>query len=171
MPVGGSFAKVFDINDSKSFYDKYALELHLGHKHKDVLAIAKGNKNFDAWNAQVPGKFGYIPLANHKLPDSDRNIIFHGNLIEMHEKIWNSKQHNFMGEQIVIPSQFNMEVWEKELQGYWDKQLLFLLKYGFPLDFNYANPLQSTLVNHASANQHIDDVQHYVNTEKIMEPC
>ena len=96
--------------------------------------------------------------------------MLHGNLIEIHGRIWNSKQHNFMGEQIVIPSQFNLKVWEKELQDYWDKQLLFLLKYGFPLDFDYANALKSTLVNHSSANQHINDVRHYVETEKVWNP-
>ena len=114
VPEGGSLAKIFDVNDSQSFYDKYSLELHLRHKHKDLLAFAKGNRNFDAWNAQIPGKFGYIPLSNHKIPDTDKNVKFQGNLIELHNKIWHSKQHYFMGEQIVIPSQFNIEVWDKE---------------------------------------------------------
>ena len=171
VPKNGSFAKVFDVKESMSLYDKYTLELHLKEKHKDVLAFAKGNKNFDAWNAQVMGKFGYIPLANHKIPDCDKNVVFDGNSIEMHERVWNSKEHNFMGEQIIVPSQFNIDVWEKELQGYWDKQLLFLLKYGFPLDFDYTNPLKSTLVNHSSANQHVDDVKYYVQTEKSMVHC
>ena len=61
---------------SQSLYDKCALELHLKHKHKDVLAFAKGNKNFDAWNTQVPGKFGYIPLANNKFSDCDKMLCF-----------------------------------------------------------------------------------------------
>ena len=166
VPKNGSFVKVFDVKESMSLYDKYALDLHLKDKNRDVLAVAKGNKNYDAWDAQVVGKFGYIPLSNHKIPDYDKNVVFDGDPIATHEKVWNSKEFNFMGEQILVPSHFNIDVWNKELQGYWDKQLLFLLKYGFPLDFDYTNPLKSTLVNHSSAMQHIDDVKYYVQTER-----
>ena len=53
----------------------------------------------------------------------------------------------------------------KELHGYWDRQLIFLLKYGFPLDFDTSNPLRSTLKNHSSAVLHKDHVENYLKEE------
>ena len=48
---------------------------------------------------------------------------------------------------------------------YWDKQLHDLIKYGFPLDFDRKNILQSTHDNHASAIQHVDQIDRYLNEE------
>ena len=43
---------------------------------------------------------------------------------------------NFLGVRTPVNSQLKVEVWEKYLGDYWDKQVVHLLKYGFPLDFN-----------------------------------
>ena len=42
----------------------------------------------------------------------------------------------FWGVQTPVDSQLNVNVWEEYLCDYWDKQVVHLLKYGFPLDFN-----------------------------------
>ena len=33
------------------------------------------NPMFQKWNAQVPGKYGFIPLGPLKLPDNDKKSI------------------------------------------------------------------------------------------------
>ena len=45
----------------------------------------------------------------------------------------------------------NIKNWRFYLHDFWDKQLVDLLEYGFPLDFDSDAPLLSTEENHASA--------------------
>ena len=52
------------------------------------------------------------------------------------------------------------------MTGYWDTQLLLLLKYGFPLDFDDNSPLESVDKNHSSGIQFADDIQAYLSEEK-----
>ena len=42
----------------------------------------------------------------------------------------NQKAFNFMNSQIQVDS----DVWDKYLHNYWDKQLGYLIRYGFPFD-------------------------------------
>ena len=51
------------------------------------------------------------------------------------------------------------------IHWYWDQQLVDLIQYRFPLDFNKEQPLQSTMYNHASALDYITDVERYLSTE------
>ena len=55
--------------------------------------------------------------------------------------------------------------WKSYLAGYWDKQIVDLLQYGFPFDFDHSRSLDSTYVNHASAVKFPDHVNHYIATE------
>ena len=48
---------------------------------------------------------------------------------------------------------------------YWDKQLVDLLEFGFPLDFNRSFKLQSNEENHASARDHSYDIECYIQEE------
>ena len=68
--------------------------------------------------------------------------------------------------QIQIQSQLKPDVWQKYLTNYWDSQLVLLLRYGFPLDFDHNSPLESVEENHSSANQYKKDLQAYLNEEK-----
>ena len=68
--------------------------------------------------------------------------------------------------QIQIQSQLKSDVWQKYLTSYWDSQLVLLLRYGFPLDFDHKSPLESVEENHSSANQYKKYVQAYLNEEK-----
>ena len=77
-----------------------------------------------------------------------------------------SRNHNFLGAQIRIESQLNYAVWKKYLTEYWDQQLCYLIKYGFPLDFNANNPLKHERNNHSSATLHSEDVKAYIAEEK-----
>ena len=55
--------------------------------------------------------------------------------------------------------------WENQLQDYWDVQLLQLLKFGFPLDFNRASELKHDNKNHTSATKFPADVDAYLSEE------
>ena len=54
----------------------------------------------------------------------------------------------------------------KKLQGYWDTQLIDLLRFGFPLDFNRLSPLQWEGQNHKSAIDYPDDIEIYLAEER-----
>ena len=66
---------------------------------------------------------------------------------------------------IPIQSQLNIYRWKHQLHNYWDQQLLDLLYYGFPLDFDRSRQLQSIEINHKSAIDYHDHVSHYIAEE------
>ena len=70
-----------------------------------------------------------------------------------------------MRAQIPVQSQLNIDSWEKHLKNYWDKQLIFLIKYGFPLDFDPSIALDHKNKNHKSAIDYPQDIQAYLNEE------
>ena len=55
------------------------------------------------------------------------------------------------------------------LNSYWDQQLLYLIKYGSPLDFDRKAPLESNNKNHYSAIAFPKDVEEYINEEMNFE--
>ena len=88
-----------------------------------------------------------------------------GSLIDAHYVIRHTGKPNFLGARIPVTSQLNVDKWEELLQGYWDQQLLQLLRFGFPLDFNRSCPLQNEEGNHTSAIQFPLDVDAYIEEE------
>ena len=72
---------------------------------------------------------------------------------------------NFLQARIPIQPQLNIKAWEKALVGYWDRQLLELIKFGFPLDFNRACSLGQYTGNHSSANDFPEDIEAYLEEE------
>ena len=85
--------------------------------------------------------------------------------IELHKMIKNSGTYNFLGLRIPVESQLNVEVWRIRLQHYWDTQLLDLIRFGFPLDFNRQSILRWEDKNHTSALQFPQDVDAYLEEE------
>ena len=51
------------------------------------------------------------------------------------------------------------------MKVYWDQQLLKLLRFGFPLNFNRNYPLHSEQGNHMSATQFPKDVNIHIEEE------
>ena len=70
-----------------------------------------------------------------------------------------------MSSQIQVKSQLNPDIWERFLDGYWDKQLLYLIRYGLPLDFDRTSKLEKNMVNHKSALMFPQDVDLYIKVE------
>ena len=73
---------------------------------------------------------------------------------------------NYLEARIQVSSQLNIEEWELELSEYWDQQLLKLLHFRFPLDFNRNCALRSDNQNHASAVEYPENVMAYLEEEK-----
>ena len=117
--------------------DKYDLELRFKLKHRKVISSPKNNDTFKTWDDQNTGKYGFIPLGELQCPDKDVKNCIDSDLITIHNHVKNTRKFNFMEAQICVPSQLNVDKWQTYLEGYWDKQLLFLLRYGFPLDFDH----------------------------------
>ena len=70
-----------------------------------------------------------------------------------------------MGIRIPVSSKLNIKNWRYYLADYWDQQLVDLLEFGFPLDFDRNSELQSSEENHASGRDHVYDIQCYIQEE------
>ena len=146
--------------------DKYDLDLRFRPRHRDKIVTAQDCVTFQKWDSQNSEKFGFIPLGDLMLPSINLKNITEEKIFDVHRRIKASGTFNFMKSQIQISSQLKADAWERHLQGYWDSQLLFLIRYGFPLDFDYSTPLQSVDKNHTSANQFTEDIQAYITEEQ-----
>ena len=121
---------------------------------------------FDLWRDQVDFTFGFVPLEDQVMPTSNiPDSVFSGSLLQAHELVKATGKPNDLQARIPIQSQLNVEQWEKALVGYWDRQLLDLLKYGFPVDFNRSCDLGQYTGNHSSANDFPKDIEPYLQEE------
>ena len=145
--------------------DKYDLDLRFRPRHREKIVTAQDCVPFQKWDAQNSDKFGFIPLGDLMLPSIDLKNVTKEKIFDVHRRVKASSTFNFMKSQIQISSQLKADVWERHLQGYWDSQLLFLIRYGVPLDFDYST-LQSVDKNHTSANEFTEDIQAYITEEQ-----
>ena len=126
---------LFDINNCD---DKFLNVT--GKKKLEELLKVKGNTNiapFDQWKKQSDFEFGFVPLSEFILPERSDFASGHiGDPFELYSRVKNSGKLNFLGCRIPVSSQLNILAWQEMLQEYWDVQLIELLKFGFPLDFN-----------------------------------
>ena len=121
---------------------------------------------FHLWRNQVDFNFGFVPLQEQVMPvralgDND----FSGSLLEIHEIVKATGKPNCLQARIPIQSQLNVRSWEEALTGYWDRQILELIKFGFPLDFNHACNLGQFTGNHSSATDFPNDIEAYLEEE------
>ena len=144
---------------------KYVLGLTLRPHNRSRINNARDNDTFKLWDSQNSQKFGFIPLSNLKLPSEDKRAPLHGTLTKARYLVKQKGDYNFLGAQIQIPSQLNPDSWQKYLADYWDQQLPYLIRYGFPLDFDQNIQLKHIDTNHPSANQHLSDVKAYLDEE------
>ena len=90
-------------------------------------------------------------------------------MLTFHEKVKATNTFNFLDAQIHIPSQLNADIWEENFKNYWDKQLLQLICYGFPLSFDNKVQLKASTVNHSSAKDFPEDINIYLQEEKSFD--
>ena len=60
----------------------------------------------------------------------------------------------------------NQDKCEFLLKDYWDQQLVYLIKHGFPLDFDQLSPVTDENKNYNSAVQYPEDIEVYLQEEK-----
>ena len=110
--------------------------------------------------------FCFLPM-NDLLVYSGKEIIWGDvpNIVQAHKIIRDSNKPNFMGTRIAVDTQFNIPAWKRHLSEYWDKQIVDLLQYGFPLDFDRSKSLNATYQNHASANKFPEHIDKYLTTK------
>ena len=125
--------------------DKYELALQVKKKNKDKMQLANSDPTFQKWAKQNPDNFGYIPLGPLLLPRTNSKNSGGTDPNKLYDKTRNEDTFNFMSSQIQITPQLNPDTWEIFLDGYWDKQLLYLIRYGFPLDFDRNSKLGKIL--------------------------
>ena len=77
----------------------------------------------------------------------------------------NENTFHFMSIQVQLTSQLNADVSEDLLQNYWDQQLPYQLRYGFPLDFNRNSKLGKNGKNHTSAIAFPQYIEAYLKEE------
>ena len=79
------------------------------------------------------------------------------------------KNSQFSGARVPLKSQVNIEYWKQYLHEYWDRQLLEVSQFGFPLGFYKNCPLKSETENHKSATVFPYDIQAYIDEERRFE--
>ena len=154
---------IYDVNYC-GFDDKFPTSVIFFNQRKAKADLTEINHPiFHLWREQVGFNFGFVPLQPQIMPESEfQDIAFSGSLLEAHQVVKLTGKPKFLQARIPIKSQLNVKVWEKALEGYWDRQLLELIKFGFPLDFNRAcSPGQYT-GNHSSANDFPNDIEAYL---------
>ena len=161
--TGKKFTK--EVFLKKEYEDKYDLELRFKPKYRQRVSEAKHIGTFKNWDNQMEDKYGFVPLGDIHVPDRNNKNPSIGNIKFLHETVKNSKNFNFMDSQIQVESQLNPEVWDSYLKQYWDKQLCYLIRYGFPLDHKEDSPLDHHFKNHNTATQYEADVKAYLKEE------
>ena len=145
--------------------DKYELALQVKKKNKDKIQLANLDPTFQKWAKQNPDNFGYIPLGPLLLPQTNSKKNCGTNPVKLYDITRRENTFNFMSSQIQVKSQLHPDVWEKFLKGYWDKQLPYLIRYGFPLDFDKNSKLGKSHENHKSALMFPGDIDQYLKEE------
>ena len=85
--------------------------------------------------------------------------------IEQHKMVKATGCQNFMHTLIPVKTQLNIDQWQKVLVDYWDRQILELIRFGFPLDFNRSCVLKCDRENHTSAIDYPRHVEAYLTEE------
>ena len=161
------FCQIYDVNYA-GVEDKFANSiLHINQFKMLGISDQVDTEIYNTWRRQSDFDFGFIPIGEQWLPDTQVvNDAMGKSPFEIHELVRSTGRPNFMQARFPLESQLNVEAWEKYLHGYWDRQLLQLIRFGFPLDFNRSCPLTHEQGNHKSAMDFPNDINAYIEEEK-----
>ena len=158
---------IFDINQS-GIEDKFVNSILHARHAIDVNKFPNVDSDiFHKWRRQSAFNFGFVPLGVQLMPEGD--VINDGvelTPIEMHHAVKKTNKPNFMLARIPVKGQLNVEAWCEHLGEYRDQQLLQLIRYGFPLDFNRACDIRSEPGNYKSAVDYPSDIDAYIAEEQ-----
>ena len=131
--------KIFDINGLE---DKY-LNSILNRSCHFTSTPDCDLESYKNWKAQSDFDFGFIPMGEFRFSESEEiHEMLHYCPIKAHAMVKQYKKPNFLGARLKVDSQLNLGACKFHLSDYWDKQLIDLLYFGFPLDFNRTFPLK-----------------------------
>ena len=117
---------------------------------------------YQKWRNQSDLTLGFVPLAEQIMPkDTSINDPKTLSPIEMQNVVRATGKPKFMEARLPVKSQLNVKAWKMNLTKYWDQQLLQLLEFGFPFDFNRNCPLCHEQGNHKSATEFPTDIDTY----------
>ena len=124
--------------------------------------------------SQQDTPLGFLPISNLKrlaIASSLRSnkVVNDNNFdpVHCHKEVKATRLYNFQQAKIQLPSKINFDLLEDLSREYWDYQLPYFLKFGFPLDFPHEKEscLKSTEESHSSANKFPSHVTTYIDTE------
>ena len=118
-----------------------------------ILDTKTGCMDYQNCIQQNPESYGFIPVTTLKLYTGEPTYY------ETIPDIIRLHCHTH------VVSQLNIPAWREYLTTYWDQQLLDLLEFGFPLDFDRNSALHSTELNHKSALDYINHIDQYLQEE------
>ena len=164
------FCQIYDVNYA-GMEDKFANSILHVNQFKLVGTGDKVDTEiYNAWHRQSDFDLGFVPIGEQLLPNTHQTQVRYYAMgrspFEIHELVKSTGRPNFMQARFLLESQFNVKAWEKYLHGYWDRQLLHLIQFGFPLDFNRSCPLIHEQGNHKSAIEFPNDISAYIEEEK-----
>ena len=118
--IGPEGVRLFDI---KSHLDDKFINNFLS---KSVAKRVAANSHvqcevFNQWKSQTDFDFGFIPLTDLILPDSNHIGPGFESPIDQHYVAKDFGVPNFLGARLPVKSQLNIPVWEDWLADYWDK--------------------------------------------------
>ena len=128
--------------------------------------VSQGSRIFKQWQQQSEFTFGFIPHGEQVMPDVVETVSPVGlSVFDIHALVKATGKHNYMSARIPVASQLNISAWKEELGTYWDQQLLQLIEFGFPFDFNRQCPLKFEGENHTSATDYPTDIEAYIRED------
>ena len=156
---------IYDVNNV-GMEEKFVNTIIFANQGNKDLAQGVNTPIFNHWKQQVDFQFGFVPLGSQLMPSNATLCNFHDySPIQMHPIVKKTGKPNFLQARLPVASQLHVDKWKSLLKDYWDQQLLQLLQFGFPLDFNRCCPLQHEAGNHSSANEFPADVDAYIEEE------
>ena len=156
---------IYDVNNV-GMEDKFVNTIIFANQGRTDFPQGVNTPIFNQWQSQVDFQFGFVPLGCQLMPSSVKTVNSHDySPIEMHQMVRKTGKPNFLQARLPVASQLNVDKWQSLLTDYWDQQLLQLLQFGFPLDFNRGCPLKHEAGNHSSADEFPSDVDAYIEEE------
>ena len=115
--------------------------------------------------AQNQGQYGFIPVSSLPCRIEDKSDNNKVDILTTHKILKKDGRPNYRGLQIPVQSSLNYQNFFEYLGNYWDWQLPFFIRFGFPLDLDPTCEIFSDQINHKSAILHPTHVDKYIKEE------
>ena len=159
-----NFTPIYEVNGN-GVSDKFVNSiLHVSQFNGKIPEV--DTEIYHKWRGQSEFQFGFVPLGEQILPEKAEITNSEGlTPLQMHRIVKETNRPNYMEARLPVKSQLKVDAWKRHLQGYWDEQLLELIEFGFPRDFNRNCPLNHETRNHKSATEFPNDIDAYIEEE------